>query len=149
MKTFETSRWYEICQLVALPRLTRWSSTSPKDNWFFFFDIFLPLGHSSNFSGFSGGSDGKESVYSAGDPVSIPGSGRSLEKRIAPHSSILAWRIPWAEEPGGLQFMWSQKVRHDWATFTQLTHPSNFSEVSEKMNFLSNVCILVTFEGEE
>ena len=36
-----------------------------------------------------------------------------LEKRMATHSSILARRIPWAEEPGGLQSMWSQRVGHD------------------------------------
>ena len=36
------------------------------------------------------------------------------------HSSILAWRIPWAEEAGGLQSMGSQRVRHDWATNTGL-----------------------------
>ena len=36
-----------------------------------------------------------------------------LEKEIATHSSILAWRIPWTEEPGGLQSMGSQKVGHD------------------------------------
>ena len=35
------------------------------------------------------------------------------EKAMAPHSSTLAWRIPWAEEPGGLQSMGSQGVRHD------------------------------------
>ena len=35
-----------------------------------------------------------------------------LEKRMATHSSILAWRIPWTEEPGGLQFIGSQRVRH-------------------------------------
>ena len=35
-----------------------------------------------------------------------------LEKEIAIHSSILAWRIPWTEEPGGLQFMGSQRIRH-------------------------------------
>ena len=34
-----------------------------------------------------------------------------LEKGMAPHSSILAWRIPWTEEPGGLQSMGSQRVR--------------------------------------
>ena len=38
-----------------------------------------------------------------------------LEKEMATHSSILAWRIPWTEEPGGLQFLGSQRVRHDWA----------------------------------
>ena len=36
-----------------------------------------------------------------------------LEEDMATHSSILAWRIPWTEEPGGLQSMGSQKVRHD------------------------------------
>ena len=41
-----------------------------------------------------------------------------LEKGMATHSSILAWRIPWTEEPGGLQSMGSQRVRHDWATNT-------------------------------
>ena len=35
-----------------------------------------------------------------------------LEKEMAPHSSILAWKIPWTEEPGGLQSMGSQRVRH-------------------------------------
>ena len=36
-----------------------------------------------------------------------------LEKGMATHSSILAWRIPWTEEPGGLQSMVSQRIRHD------------------------------------
>ena len=50
----------------------------------------------------------------AGDPSSIPGSGKSpgqenpLEEGMATHSRILAWRIPWTEEPGGLQSMGSQ-----------------------------------------
>ena len=39
-----------------------------------------------------------------------------LEEGMATHSSILAWRIPWIEEPGGLQSMGSQTIRHDWAT---------------------------------
>ena len=47
------------------------------------------------------------------DMGSIPGSGRSLEESMATHSSILAWRVPWPEEPGGLQSMESQRVRHD------------------------------------
>ena len=50
-----------------------------------------------------------------------------LEKEMATHSSILAWRIPWREEPGGLQSMGSQRVRHDWAT--SLTH----SLITEKI----------------
>ena len=47
------------------------------------------------------------------DMGSIPGSGRSMEEGMATHSSILAWRMPWAEEPGGLQSMGSQRGRHD------------------------------------
>ena len=39
-----------------------------------------------------------------------------LEEGMATHSSILAWKIPWAEEPGGLQSMGSRKVRYDWAS---------------------------------
>ena len=39
-----------------------------------------------------------------------------LEKGMATHSGILAWRIPWTEEPGGLWFMGSQRVRHNWVT---------------------------------
>ena len=37
----------------------------------------------------------------------------ALEKGMETHSSILVWKIPWTEEPGGLQFMGSQRVRHD------------------------------------
>ena len=48
----------------------------------------------------------------ARDTGSIPGSGRSPE-RMATHFSIPAWRIPWTEEPSGLQFMGSQRVRHN------------------------------------
>ena len=44
----------------------------------------------------------------------------SLEKGMATHSSILAWRIPWTEEPGGLQPMGSQKVGHDLNDLTPM-----------------------------
>ena len=46
---------------------------------------------------------------------SLGGEG-PLEKEMATHSSVLAWEIPWTEEPCGLQFMGSQRVRHDLAT---------------------------------
>ena len=100
---------------------------------------------------FPGGSAGKESACSAGDPGSIPGSGRSarigyplqyswaslvtqlvksppvmweawvrslgqedpLQKEMATHSSILAWRIPWMQEACGLQPIGLQRVGHD------------------------------------
>ena len=63
--------------------------------------------------GFPCGSDGKESACNAGDLGLIPGSGRSPGEGNGSHSSILAWKIPWTEEPGGLQSMGLQKVVHD------------------------------------
>ena len=57
----------------------------------------------------------------AGDLGSIPSVRKiPLEKGIATHSSIFAWRIPWTEEPGGPQFMGWQRVRHK----KRLTHTS-------------------------
>ena len=53
--------------------------------------------------GFPGGSEGKESACSAGEPVWQQDWEDLLEKLMATHSNILAWRIPWTEEPGGLQ----------------------------------------------
>ena len=47
----------------------------------------------------------------------------SLEKEMATHCSILAWRIPWTEKPGGLQSMGLQRVRHDWVTNTNTLLP--------------------------
>ena len=60
------------------------------------------------------------STGDAGDTGLIPGFERSLEEEMATHSSILSWKISWAEEPGGLQSMGSQRVGHDWATNTYL-----------------------------
>ena len=136
--------------------------------------------------GFPDSSVGKESTYNAGDPGSIPGSGRStgagigypfqyswaslvaqlvknpptiwkawvidlvaqmvkhlpamwetwvwslgqedpLEKEMATHSSTLAWKIPWMEEPGRLQSMGLQRVEHDWATSLWVAEYSVFN----------------------
>jgi len=61
--------------------------------------------------GFSGVSEGKKSICNAGD-LGL-GWEDPLEKGMATHSSILVWRIPWIEQPGGLQSMRSQRVGHD------------------------------------
>ena len=53
--------------------------------------------------------------------VQFLGQEDPLEKGMATQSSILPWRIPWTEEPGGLQSTGSQRVRHDWATNTTTT----------------------------
>ena len=63
--------------------------------------------------GFLSGSDSKESACNAGDPGLIPESERSPGEGNGYHSSLLAWRIPWTEEPGRLQSMGLQTVRHD------------------------------------
>ena len=59
--------------------------------------------------GFPGGSVSKESSCNAGDLALIPGWKDPLEKEMATHSSILAWKIPWTEEPGGLPSMGLQE----------------------------------------
>ena len=53
----------------------------------------------------SGGSDGKESTCNVGNS----GLGRYLGKEMAIHSTIVAWRIPWAEDPGGLYSPWGHE----------------------------------------
>ena len=52
-----------------------------------------------------------------------------LEKRMATHSSILAWRILWTEKPGGLRSMGSQRVGHDLGT----NHHHQFKELTEEI----------------
>ena len=63
--------------------------------------------------GFPGSSEVKVSACNVEDPVQSLGWEDPLEKEMATLSSILAWKIPWTEEPGGLQSMASQRVRHD------------------------------------
>ena len=70
--------------------------------------------------GFPGGSDGKESPAMWETLVWSLGWEDLLEKGTAIDCSILAWRIPWTEEPGRIQSMGSQRVRHNWATLTSL-----------------------------
>ena len=62
--------------------------------------------------GFPGGSEGKASACNAGDLGLIPGLGIPGEG-MATHSSTLAWKIPWTEEPGRLQSMGLQRVGQD------------------------------------
>ena len=61
-----------------------------------------------------------------------------LEKQMATHSSTLAWRIPWMEEPGGLQSMGSQRVGHHWATSLSLELWLDFNKHTE--HDLKNEC---------
>ena len=62
--------------------------------------------------GFPGGSVVKKLPANAGDASSIPGREDPLEKEMATDSSVLAWEMPWTEEPGGLQSMGSKSWRN-------------------------------------
>ena len=66
--------------------------------------------------------------------VQFLGQEDALEKEMATHSSILAWKIPWTEEPGGLQSMGLQRVRHDRAT----KHTGMHSILHKNRNFFAN-----------
>ena len=68
---------------------------------------------SSGLWGFPGGSDVKNQPAMQETWVQSLAQEDPLEKGMATHSSILAWRIPWTEEPGRLQSIGSQRVRHD------------------------------------
>ena len=73
-------------------------------------------GPPSGLSGLPPWLSGKESTCSAGDMGDaglILGLGRPLEKEMETHSSILAWKIPWIEEPGRLQSMGSKRLEHE------------------------------------
>ena len=59
-----------------------------------------------------------------------------LEKEMATHSSVLAWRIPGTEEPGRLQSMGSQRVRHDRAIFTYHRHAEEYPKYIAYCGFL-------------
>ena len=74
---------------------------------------YLP---SPSHRGFPGGSGGKAPACNARDSGSSLHQEDPLEKGMAIHSSILSWRIPWTEEPGGLQFIGLQRVHTTKAT---------------------------------
>ena len=71
-----------------------------------------PIGVSGS-QGFPGDTAGKNPPAIAGNAGLILGREDPLQQEMTAHSSILAWKIGWTEEPGGLQSMGSQRVRHD------------------------------------
>ena len=63
--------------------------------------------------------------------VQLLGQEDPLEKGMVTRASILAWRVPWTEEPGGLLSMGSQRVRHDWATNTHTSFYFKFTFLTQ------------------
>ena len=97
------------------------------------FEHLMPL-----MMAFPGGSVGNETTCNAGDLGLIPGLERSPEEEMATHSSILAWKIPWTEEPGGLQPMGSQRVEHNLETNSQLTNAFKSIQLSSLSVAMTN-----------
>ena len=64
-----------------------------------------------------------------------------LEKEMATHSGILAWRIPWTEEPGGLQFPGSQRVGHGWVTNSFTFKENRMWWIEWRMLFCTEMCV--------
>ena len=81
--------------------------------------------------GFPGGSVVKNPPVMQKMRVPSLGQEDPLEKEMATQFSILAWESPWTEEPGWLQYMWSQRVRHDLAS-KQQQEEVVFSKLDEK-----------------
>ena len=88
--------------------------------------------------GFPGGTSGKESSWQCRKHekwVQSLGQEDPLEKGMTTHSSILAWRILWTEEPGGLQSIRSQRVRHDWSDSARTHACANTSPLSHSLRY--------------
>ena len=97
MTKLEDPTWFQLCSPIQL------------------FQEAMPLGSHPPpvvSMGFPGGSAVKNPPAMQGTWVRSRGQEDPLKKGMAAHSSILAWRIPWTEEPGGLQSMESQRVGH-------------------------------------
>ena len=86
---------------------------------------------------FPGGTEVKASACNMGDLGLIPGREDPLEKEMATHSSVPAWRISWTEEPGRLQSTGLQRVGHDWAS--EVTGVQNAVQAKFLFQFISNV----------
>ena len=84
-------------------------------NWIFILSSTAAITNIQHYN-FPGGSESKESSAMQETWVLSLDQEDPLEKQMATHLSTLAWKIPWTEEPGRLQSMGSQRVRHDWAT---------------------------------
>ena len=79
-----------------------------------------------------------------------PGQKDPLEKGMAAHSSILAWRIPWTEEPGGLQSMRSQRIENNLPHYIErewkstVKEKEHFADVKELNSSTSYVCFFIS-----
>ena len=80
---------------------------------------------------------------------SIPGSGRSPGGGHATHCSTLTWRIPWTKEPGGLQSMGSQRVRHNWGDNTHAHTPTSRRCMKSRQRGKEELCTFSYASGPQ
>ena len=100
----------------------------------FFFSIMLSV--LKKTQDFPGGSEDKESACNVGDSRDTvqPLGQEDLEEEMTTHFTALAWKIPWTEEPGGLQSMGLQRVRQEWVTNTHWRKNSSESQWIDLLN---------------
>ena len=122
MRVFHTYYIY-VCILNART-LTPWCSTIQGGILYFLWIIVL---HPNSF-------------FCVSEYRLFPSHTLSLEKAMAPHSSALAWKIPWMEEPGRLQSTGSLRVGHDWATSLSL-FTFHFHALEKEMATHSSVLV--------
>ena len=102
--------------------LEAYTPSCESPSWLFFPLLFLGSGHSCFPFLLPSSPDSVSHFFKVFLPVATEHN--PLEKEMAPHSSILAWEIPWIEEPGGLQAMGWQRVAHNSVT-KQQQHPKS------------------------
>ena len=141
-QTEEEGNHYESHQKHSLSRNKGWLKgklfKQSLTNMFFVAVVFSP---EPDTEGFPGGSV-KNSPAMWETWVWSLGWEDPLQEGMATHSSILAWRIPWTEEPGELQSMGSQRIRHNWATkqsIAQLTQGKENTWLHPPLAFLSHL----------
>ena len=116
-----TEFWKHWSLIILSPLKPMSTFFRDKNDFLFILEVFDVL--STSWSGFPGGSVVKN--LPAMQEIQetwlwLLGREDPLKEGMATHSSILAWRIPWTEEPGGLQSMESQRVGHDWSDWAHM-----------------------------
>ena len=97
--------------------------------------------------GFPGGAVVEKSPVNAGDTVRSLGQEDPLEKEMATHSNNFAWRIPWTDEPGGLQSMGSQRVGCNWAEELEAAEHAHMQKIQNFIYVTLENFIDVTLES--
>ena len=120
--------WFDLLAVQGLSSV--FSSTTVQKHQFF---------NAQPSLGFTDSSVSKNLSAMQETPIRFLGQEDPLEKRKAIHSSILAWRISWREEPGGLQSMPLQRVGQDGSTNTYFLTQSNFSKIDDLTELLREI----------